>query len=440
MKLRAIFEPLLSQIVTVKGIGRVGGYCFSRTTSALAGLAISFILIRSVTANDYNRFAAIHASITFFAPIIYLWIQNCALRFGGESGEWDQVVLIYTCVTLVLYVPLQYFTLASLRMSASLGILGAFEGAFLGLTPIIGNVHRGHGRETVYNVVDGIASVCKIIILCGMFIMACLNVQSALVVLAVVPMIQACFLWRIGRFRLPFICKNSRIVRQKLLSYSKGLFVYGLPLAMTGCISSVTQYFDRVFIPRSVYSQQIGEYFFTASIGATVVLTLLSPVNMALYPKCIRMHREGKSVNHLLMLGIFVCGCVFLVVAVIFFFMGGPIIRILSSGRFTPKIGWLELFALSQVLVMANSVLQIPLHLARQTYWIVVIGIVSVVCYLFMFPRLLGMYGISGAIQTAVIAALVQIIGTLCIRKSISCGLFWYVQSWCQRRLFGQLG
>lgn len=377
---------LVEQLMTVNGLSRVAGYFFSRVTTALAGLAISFFLIRTVAQTDYNKYASIQASLSFFAPIVFLWIQNSALRFGGEKREWDLVILAYAVLTVAVYIPLQFFSLNSLNLGLNLTSLGALAGAFLGLTPVLGNILRSQDKEGAYNVTDGLASLSKILCIGVLLVTTLLTVRNTLLVVIVISLAQACLLWRIGRLKLGGAMADVRIICTTISLHSRELFLYAVPLAIAGFISSVTQYFDRVFISRSIFAPHIGEYFFTASLGATTVATLLTPINMAIYPKCIRMYREGKPVNTMITLGILVCLGVFAVVSAIFACFGEDVVRILSSGKFVFRIGWLELFALSQVLAMINNLLQIPLHLAKRDSLDSIDGHPLRLCVFFSFP------------------------------------------------------
>jgi O-antigen/teichoic acid export membrane protein len=359
-------------------LGRhVSHYFSGRVVVILLGFVSFPVFTRLFSVSDYGVLSLLLKTVLMFTVISKLGVQNSVLRFYEEYAQqgheglrrYYSSVLFGTAsigiVVSVLFVAglwLMPPTVVSPQLSRLLYTASLLI-AIRAMQPMVAAFLRVEGRTKTYNALDIATKAGTILVIALLllgwnggiraFLLATIAVEGGVVLALVVT----------------FALRGFISVKAFDATLFKSIVVFGLPLVAYEIASVVLDSGDRILVQHYLGAEILGYYSAAYNIAAYFQDSLMSPVNLALFPIFMKIWSEkgkdettkflSKSLDLFLMLSI---GLAAAMIAV-----SPSAIVVLASHKYARAQELLPMLIIGLVLYASHIFLNAGLLIYKQT-------------------------------------------------------------------------
>jgi O-antigen/teichoic acid export membrane protein len=381
--------------------------------SVVGSIVAVKILTNYLSLIDYGELALGLTISTFFSQIIYGPLSQSIYRFWSSASENDKSKEIFrgalflqgasfsivVMITLIIFI-----VISSIHMPAKwTGLLIAASiyvifGGFSASVDIIQQAVRQRVIVAWHQILGQWLRPLVIIILFAFLPKSSNTAFWGLVfVTGVVFISQGYFFYKSNRAIAPWKIRGSSN------EWIRVLLNYAWPFCVWGIFTWGQQSFDRWSLQIFGYVREVGLYSALTTIGYTPIIILSSIVMQFLTPYVYRIAGDGLDETRMKQATRInaVASMLFLIIvsagAVVFVFIGDPIMTLFSSKVYASVSGYLPIIVLSGGLFSAGQILSISLLSKRETKSLLLpkatTAILGMIFY-FVGARWLGLKGV----------------------------------------------
>jgi O-antigen/teichoic acid export membrane protein len=388
----------------LKTLFRQSSHYFAGRVGVILLGFISFPLFtRLFSVADYGLMGLVLKVTAIFIALSKLGLQNSALRFYQEhAAAGDRTALRRYFSTLffgsagVAAFVMLVFLAGIWVMPATLVTLGvkkllSFAAILIvtgGMCSIISGFLQVEERTKTYNVLDVAQKAGTIAAVCGFFIFWRSNVWAffAGTILLEVMVTLGMTLYLAGRRLLV-----PKLVQWDLLRTS---ILFGAPLVIYEFSSLVLDAGDRVFVQHYLGAQQLGYYSAAYNLAAYLQISIMAPLNLALFPIYMRLWvNKGKEETQA-----FIGKCLYLYTLLIIGVMAaatvtsGAMVTVLASAKYRAAQNLLPILVagvlIYSVHIFLNAGLLIHKKTAVMARLVVYAAVLNIIMNILLIPRM----------------------------------------------------
>lgn len=272
------------------------------------GYVTRFVLANHLSVEEYGLFYAVYSFVFLFAPFREIGLSEAGVffinKFRVENNLRKIKSILLICIYSQLFVTIFFFTLMVIFKDAL--VIYYFENSFAGLvlivvgliflldfsTPLIGHFFLAYEKIIYFRFTDVIKNA--VIIASLFFIFSQTSLTGASVPAIAFLMGSAiAFLIISSLFFIKFsdILKSSTFIERKTVSE---VFVYSLPILLASASTLILSYSGTILLTLLSSVESVGIYN-VAYPAAFLIILLISPIYVIVFPKVARFHHMKKN-------------------------------------------------------------------------------------------------------------------------------------------------
>lgn len=377
-------------------------YFAGRVGVILLGFVSFPLFTRLFSVADYGLMSLVLKVTAIFIALSKLGLQNSALRFYqehaaagdrtalrryfstlffGSAGIAAIVMALFLAGVWVMPATLVTLELKKLLSFAAILIITSVWSIICGFLQV-------EERTKTYNVLDVAQKAGTIAAVCGFFIFWRSNVWAffAGMILLEVAFTLGMTLYLAGRRLLV-----PKLVQWDLLRTS---ILFGAPLVIYEFSSLVLDAGDRVFVQHYLGAQQLGYYSAAYNLAAYLQISIMVPLNLALFPIYMRLWvNKGKEETQA-----FIGKCLYLYTLLIIGVMAaatltsGAMVTVLASAKYRAAQNLLPILVAGVLIYSIHIFLNAGLLIHKKTgvmaRLVVYAAVLNIVMNILLIPRM----------------------------------------------------